>query len=347
MSKASDVITTMSSYVTLEYNGVSNPAAITEHLEDFTYTDFASGSADTISVTLFNKNGVWLRKDFFPGKNDWLKATITTEHWPIKPANGKIKCGKFQIDHVQYSGYGERATIEGIAVPQKAAFSFTQRNKTWKKMQFQAIIDVIAKRAGLGVTYGKGTSNPTIEEISQSGTTDLEFIFSLCSQYDMALKVYNSKLVIYDQTTYEKKAPVFAINRKELQGSYTIDADINSKFDSVKMQYTNGKDSKTLTYSFKRPGTNGSRTLFISSEADSQADAEKKAKAQLRQSLRESTKISISEMMGGSRYVAGSVFKLEGFGKLNGNYFIDQVTHTKGASKYTCSMEAHKVVTDF
>ena len=343
----SNIISTMSSYIQLKYNEIDSTDVVTEFLEEMTYTDFASGSSDSLSVTLYDQNGKWFRKDYFPGKNDWLKAWIYTEHWPIAPTNGKIYCGKFQIDHVQFSGYGERIMIEALSVPQKASFSFTQKNKTWKDMTVSAILKKITSKAGLGFMLAKGTPNPKVKEISQSGTTDLEFAYSLCSQYDLALKVYNDKLVVYDQTSYEKQKPSFTIDRKEIQGSYSIDAAINSKFDSVKMQYTNGKDSKTLTYAFKPKGSTGSRTLFISSDADSLADAEKKAKAQLRQSMRESTKISISDMLGGARYAAGKVFALEGFGQLNGNYFIDQVTHSKGASKYTCSMEAHKVVTSF
>lgn len=343
----SDIIQTMSSYIKLKYNEVDSTEVVSEFLEEMTYTDFASGSADSLAVTLYDQSGKWFRKDYFPGKNDWLKAWIYTENWPIAPANGKIYCGKFQIDHVQFTGYGERIVLEAIAVPQRASFSFTQKNKTWKDMTVKAILKKITERAGLGLSYASGTPNPRVKEISQSGTTDLEFAFSICSQYDLSLKVYNDKLVVYDQTAYEKKKPSFTINRRELQGSYSIDASVNSRFDSVKMQYTNGKDSKTLTYSFRPKGSSGSRTLYISSDADSVADAEKKAKAQLRQSMRESVKVSIGNMMGGARYTAGKVFELEGFGRLNGNYFIDQVTHSKGASRYTCSMEAHKVVTDF
>lgn len=345
---ASDIISTMSSYVKLKYNEVDGTALISDLFENMTYTDYASGSSDSLSVTLYDKSGMWFRKDYFPGKNDWLKAWIYTEHWPIAPSNGKIYCGKFQIDHAQFTGYGERVTIEAIAIPQKSSFSYSQKNKTWKNTTVKAILKAITDKAGLGLTYVPGTPNPKVKELSQSGTTNLEFAYSLCSQYDLALKVYDSKLVVYDQTAYEKRKPSFTIDRRELQGSYSIDTAINSKYDSVKMQYTNGKDSKTLTYSFTRKGESGSRPLFISSDADSVADAEKKAKAQLRQSLRESTKITLSELMGGARYTAGKVFKVEGFGShLNGNYFIDSVTHTKGASKYTCSLEAHKVVTDF
>ncbi len=343
----SNVITTMNSYVKLKYNEAESTETVTELLEEMSYTDFASGSTDSLSVSLYNKDGIWFRKDFFPGKNDWLEAWIFTENWPIAPANGKIKCGRFQIDEVSFSGYGERVTIGALAIPQNSAFSFSQKNRTWKKTTVRTILDTLAKKASLGVEWVSGTPDPKIAEISQSGSTDLEFAFSICSQYDLSLKVYQKKLVVYDQTIFEKKKPAFTINRKELMGSYNLSTGTNSRYDCVKMQYTNGKDEKTLTYSFKVPGVSGSRTLFISSDADSVADAERKAKAQLRQSLRENTKLSISDTLGGSRYAAGKVFKLEGFGQLSGNYCIDQVTHTKGSSKYRCDIEAHKVVTSF
>lgn len=52
-------------------------------------------------------------------------------------------------------------------------------------------------------------------------------------------------------------------------------------------------------------------------------------------------------MVGSAKYVAADCFNLVGFGKLDGKYFIDSVTHTRSGGKYTISIEAHLTVTDF
>lgn len=86
--------------------------------------------------------------------------------------------------------------------------------------------------------------------------------------------------------------------------------------------------------------------MFISSKAETYSDAEIKAKAALRKNIRESTAITLN-MVGSAKYVAADCFNLAGFGKVDGKYFIDSVTHTKSGGKYTISIEAHLTVTDF
>ncbi len=51
--------------------------------------------------------------------------------------------------------------------------------------------------------------------------------------------------------------------------------------------------------------------------------------------------------MGSAKYMAADCFNLAGFGKLDGTYFADSVTHQKSGGKYTIAIVAHLVVTDF
>jgi phage protein D len=53
------------------------------------------------------------------------------------------------------------------------------------------------------------------------------------------------------------------------------------------------------------------------------------------------------EVEGDVRYKAASTVQLKGFGKMDGKYFIDSVTHKKSRGAYTCSLTLHKVVTKF
>ena len=114
-------------------------------------------------------------------------------------------------------------------------------------------------------------------------------------------------------------------------------------YDGVKIQYTN-KNKKTITYKYMVPGKKGNRILYISGNAESHTDAERKAKAQLLENLRNANKLTLT-LMGDPKYLAATTFKLTGFGKLNGKYFIDRVTHSK-QGKYMTTIEAHPVITN-
>lgn len=149
-----------------------------------------------------------------------------------------------------------------------------------------------------------------------------------------------------DQTAYERKASRFTLNKSDLgdDSTYNFTRSVSKVYDSVKFQYQN-KKGKNITYNYNIPGRTGRRTLFISSSADSHADAEKKAKAQLASTLREAITASFT-VMGDPKYRACRVFRVTGFGKFNGRYFIDKVTHNFSDEGYTSTIECHKCVTN-
>ena len=51
-------------------------------------------------------------------------------------------------------------------------------------------------------------------------------------------------------------------------------------------------------------------------------------------------------VMGDPKYRACRVFRVTGFGKFNGRYFIDKVTHNFSDEGYTSTIECHKCVTN-
>ena len=331
------------SKVLIKYNDVDATKAIGNTLESFSWTDYASGSADTISLSLNNINNLWLKKGYIPLHTDNLKAWIRVDDWNYAKDNRSVFCGRFQVDKYTTGGPPNVFVLEGICIPISRSFNVTQRNKTYKKTSVKRRMRDIAKKAGLKLIYD--AEDYSIKEISQDGKTDMEFAFSICDDYGLAMKIYNRKLVIYDQLRYEKRKASYVIDIATLGegGAYSIEKNVASMYDGVKMQYT-GKEKKTVTYKYVRPGKKGNRLLFISASADSHAEAEIKAKAQLYKNLREVQVITLSNLRGDPKYKAAECFTLTGAGKLNGKYFIDQVTHNKDG-RYTCSITAHLVAT--
>ncbi len=327
-----------SSFV-IKYNDKDATDIISNMTESLTCTDVASGEPDTLSLVLQNRRLKWLR-GYFPANHDFVKLWLKVHDWNRTGDDRKKYFGRFQVDSFTAS---DRFTLEGISIPINTAFNVTGRNKTYKSTTVKRILKDIAERAEVSLVYD--ASNFKIKEISQSGNTDMAFAFSLCSDYGLGMKVYNNKLVIYEQTRYEKKKRAFTIDYSELgdSDSYTYQRNITTLYDSVKLQYSN-RDDKTVTYEYKIPGKKGNRTLFISSSADSHADAERKAKMQLLSNLRNSETLTM-DLMGDLKYQSCCTFGLTGFGKIDGKYFLDKVTHSIDGA-YRCSLEAHRVVTD-
>lgn len=334
----------MKSSLVIEYNGVEATDIIANDSDSFTWKDNATGEADTITIDLSNIGQKWMN-GFFPSNNDILKAWIKIDEWAADYKQGEIYCGQFRVDSLKYTGWPEKLQLSAISVPINSDFNVKQKSRTWKATTVKTILSDIAADAGIEFVYD--AADFSVDSMSQSGKTDMSFAYSLCSEYGLSLKLYNNKIVAYDQTEYEKQSPSYTIDRSTLggSGSYTINSSITRTCDSVKIQYTNG-DGDALSYDFTIPEESGNRQMFVSTKAESYQDAEIKAKAALRDNIRESRTVTLN-VMGSAKYVAAQCFDLTGFGKLDGKYFIDSVTHTKSSGKYTCTITAHLTVTNF
>lgn len=334
----------MRSFLDITYNNVEATDIIADDCDSFTWVDNASGGADTLTLRLANIGQKWMN-GYFPSDQDVIKAWIRLEEWTEDYRAGRIYCGTFMVDSLKFSGWPEKLELSAISVPINKDFNVKEKSRTWESTTVKNIMLDIAGEAGIELAYD--AEDFKVDSVSQSGKTDLSFGKDLCNEYGLSMKLYSNKIVVYSQADYEKSAPAYSITRSDLgtEGAYKIEKRITKFYNSVKMQYTDSS-GKTLTYEYTIPGTDGQRQKFISGKAESLKDAEIKAKATLRESLRNSRTISITKT-GSAKHIAAQVCNIEGFGKLDGNYFIDSVTHSRNAGKYTCTLTAHQVVVDF
>lgn len=333
----------MRSFLNIVYNGVEATDIIADDCESFSWVDRASGESDTLTLQLSNIGRKWMH-GFYPSEQDMIKAWIQLEEWPVEHREGRVFCGTFTVDSLKYSGWPEKLELSAISAPIGTDFSVKEKSRSWEATTVATILSDLAMAAGIELVFDASDHN--VESISQSGKADSTFAKDLCREYGLAIKLYNNKMVVYDQTVYERAAPVYTVTRENMGiEGYRIDKLITKTHNSVKIQYTD-KNGKTLSYEYAVPGTDGQRQKFISTKAESLRDAEIKAKAALRESIRSSRTLTIT-MTGSAKYIAAQVFCLSGFGKLDGNYFIDSVTHNRTEGKYTCTIAAHLAVTDF
>ncbi len=336
---------TMRSKLLIEYNGVDATEIIADDCSSFTWKDNASGTADTLALNLANISQKWMN-GYYPSDEDTFKAWIQVQDWAADYRQGRIYCGCFMVDSLKYSGFPEVLQLSGISTPIDSNFNVKQKNRTWSRTTLQTIAGDIAQDAGIALVFD--ADDVRIDSVNQAGKTDLAFVFSICSEYGLSVKLYNKKMVVYDQARYECAAAKYDITPAQLGGggSYSVSKQVTGLYDSVKIQYTNGGSGSTLTYEYTVPGKPGRRQMFVTAKAESYMDAEKKAKAALRENIRNSLQVTM-KMMGSAKYVSADCFRLSGFGKLDGKYFIDSVTHQKSGGKYTVSITAHPTVEDF
>lgn len=322
--------------IDLIYNGKNVTRDLIGDLLELTYTDVASGQTDTLAISLKDDKNKWINS-WFPKENDYIKAYIKVNNWDNNNDNRKLLCGKFLLDDFNFDGPPTICELNGIASPIDSDFASTEKNKTWKNVTIEGIANTIAKTAGVKLYYSGATHK--IEKLEQSGQTDMKFLFNLCENYNLAMKLYNSKLVIFDEITYEKKKTVGTIYKNQCS-SYSLNSTLVGIYHGVQIKYKNTKKNKTLTYKYML--RQGKRILKVNERADSYSDAEIKAKAALRKANKQATTITL-KLKGDIKYVAGTCYDVEGFGKFDGKYYVDKVVHTISQG-YTVSIVMHRVL---
>lgn len=320
--------------ISVSYNGKNITDSITNFLSELTYTDVASGETDTISLVLADEKQRWLNT-WFPVEGDYITASIHQKNWNKPGDTKKINCGKFIIDDYDFSGPPDAFNLKAISCPILTDFSSTEKNKPWNKTTIKSIASKIAKSAGISLVFEAVDIKIDKQEQSE---TDMEFLFKICDSYGLAMKIFNSKLVIFDEVEYEKKKSIGTIKKDDCSG-YSLNGTLVGTYHSVTIKYTDSKNNKTFSYSYKE--TEGNRILKINEKAESLADAEIKAKAKLRKANKSARTIML-ELKGNVVYVAGTCYNVTGFGKFNGKYYIDKVIHNLNDG-YTVSLQMHKV----
>lgn len=326
------------SSVIVKYNGKDITKTITDYIEGFQYVDNASGTADTVTLKLNNRSGKW-SAGWIPVEGDFVESIIKLTNWIAEGDNRKYNCGYFLIDDLSYSGPPSVASVGGIATPIRTDFNVTEKSKTWKKTTVKGILQKISSDAGITL-YFSGQDYP-IDELEQSNKTNQSFAFELCNSYNLAMKLYNRGMVVFDQTEYEAKKASLNINKTQLE-SWNIGKKMTRAYDGVSISYTDSKKNQTLSYKFMLK--DGSRILKLNETAESLQDAEIKAKSKLLEHNRQCQTMSV-KLMGDTKYIASKCANVSGFGKLDGKYYIDTVTHEKNAgSGYYCTLEMHAII---
>ena len=328
----------------LSFNGKNVSTKLADYLESVSCEDVASGSSDSIDITLQNIDMKWMNQ-WYPTKGDKISGTVTFQDWNKDGENLKLDCGTFILDEVKFSGGPLKVSLGGVAIPANESFKVRERTKTWKNVTIKNIANEIAKRYGLSLSYSGPTI--TIASIEQSDKTDSAFLYDLCKKYGLSMKVFNNKIVIYDQTQQEKKAASATITRDSfIDDEWEYTDSIEGTYTGARISYKSGEDNEEISVylGLKAENAAGSRVLNITEVADDYDAAYYMAAAQVNQSNEQATTIS-GKIWPNPKICAGICVTISGMGKANGKYFVDKSTVEVSDSRTTQSVELHKCQT--
>ncbi len=316
--------------VDLYYNGAAVKTVMDEYITDISYTDPASGAADSLDISIHDRARQWITA-WMPISGDTLSAKISLSG---DDAGGiPLDCGFFVLDKFEFGGWPVTGTISAVSTPADGGFMATVRTQNWEGVTIKEIGTEIAARAGLKLAWDVSGADFIIKSVEQSEQTDSDFFSSLCETYGLEVKVYRQKIVVYDREAYKGKAPVRTIGTESLI-SWSWSKDMAGTYTGGEYTYTDISTEADIAVSIG----NGKRILKQSGKADSRADAERKIRAAVTKANHGSTKLSAS-IIGDAQLVSAQCVTVVGIGRLSGKYYIDSITHNISGSGYTMDLE--------
>lgn len=329
--------------VSLSFNGKRAKTSVVNYIKSLAYTDVASGSSDSLDITMHNVDLKWI-KSWYPSKGDKISAKLGFRNWTSTGVHRTLSCGSFVLDTVKFSGGPLEVIMQGLAIPSASSFKVRERTKTWKSTTIKQIATEIANRYKLGLVY-EG-SNISISSIEQSRKTDSAFLYDLVKDYGLSMKVFRNKIIIFDKGIYEKKKAVANINRRDfVDDEWDYTDTLEGVYTGCRIAYKNAtkKNSELSTYvGLKAENAKGARVLQCNEQCSSLAEARYKATAKVNESNEEATVLT-GKIFWHPKVVAGVTVNIKDLGKADGKYYVDEVKVTVSDSATTQEIKLHKV----
>lgn len=307
---------------------------ITLQTTEFTYSDVASGESDRVRITMQDIGKEWMGT-LMPEKGAIIGAKLRLINWRDSEETDTFDCGLFVLDDISFSGRPLKCTLGGVSVPVMDDFRVLPVTNTWENTTIKEIASQIAAKAGVSLHYE--ADRIPIAEVEQSRQPDSAFLYSLCEKYGLAMKVYDHKIIIFDIALYEEKEAVLTIRETDTL-SWSFNTTIDGTYTGVELDYTDPDEEDTIKVTMGLPG----RMYTLNTQASGRYDAELQAAAKVNAANRKMQTMSLTIRADPRAVVASQCVMAEGFGKLDGKYYVDQINHSLG-SGYNMKLSMHKV----
>lgn len=314
------MITPRKATLKLEYDDNDISSDIADDIESFSYTDNGSDSSDNITIKINARDHKWINK-WMPDTEAVLHPVLCTTNWFVQGDSYTLDCGTLDIDDLSFSASPDVLTIGAVAKPNGTSFSEKEREQVWQNTSIQHIAQTIAERYELECEMD---ADDVDIELKEQDDDDSGFLQDLCDTYGLVLKTYRDKIWIFDREKYKAKDAVATLTAGDIApGSLDWNTTLSGTYTGGEFTYSNQKKKIDIKVTV---GTED-RMLKLNQYASSEADAKKQLEAAIASKNHSMTTISFT-IVGNLTICSTQCVNISGYGKLDGKYYIDTVTHT-------------------
>jgi phage protein D len=196
--------------IMLEYLGKDVTADILPFFQSLTYDEVSEGLNDTLSLSLTNTDQRWFDA-WLPQTGDELHATIVSHDWNYSGEVLTLDLENMVVDDPEFSGPPDILTLKALNVPLAPGFTDLPGDTTWQSISMKELAQEIASRYNLALQFD--AQDFTIKALKRTKQSDAALLNATAQKYNLCLKVYSKKIVIYSKHAYEQLPPVCTITR--------------------------------------------------------------------------------------------------------------------------------------
>lgn len=337
--------------ITIIYEGKNITKEIHSQLTSCSQSD-SINQLDTLELTLENRDMLWI-SSWMPQKGETLKATLTLKHWEKDLEIITHDMGLFFIDTVDFSGPPDVVNIKAISFDIASDIVDKKENKVWENVTYKTIFNEIAKKRNIKAIC-EISFNRKYQRIEQKLQSDFDFLKKLSEEAGINLKLFDNKIIAFEEEEYEKKEAKKIFFKNQLE-SYSFSTEDTDSYSSCTISYYNYKKKKKIEKTFKIKNRNSykkqtKRNLFINEDKQVTGKNVQEVEKQLleiaKKALRDKNKREIKgniSFMGTSELISvGDTIILNDFGNFSGKYMIDDLKID--FLSYKINAEIHKII---
>lgn len=270
-------------------------------------TDRAGARADSIKMMISNTSELQIEK----GRSVAVKF-------------GGFTSGNMSVDKIEPTT--TNALVGAVSASTKAK---KRKSYHYRKVRFFDVINDVAAETGYSVFYD-GIENRFYENISRFYETPLAFLSRLCVREGYALKVDDQRIVIYDREKAEAAKSVLTITQDDILDNHIKFCDAACVTESVKVRYFNISTGAKIehTYGIAEAGEQTVITEYVNDIAEAERFAKNYSREANKNCITVSALIPLN-----TDIAATSNIEFNGFGRYDGKYSIEELTHCPTAEQ--------------
>jgi hypothetical protein len=188
--------------------------------------------------------------------------------------------------------------------------------------------------------------DPLYPRVEQSSESDIAFLSRLCYNAGIALKITDSKIVMFDEQQFEGRTPLITLRKGRSDIiSWRFSTNLNDTvYGRSHVYWTNPNNGQTIEYVYTpRDADPNAPTLVINERVSDRNAARNLAMRRLRQKNKSEFSAEFT-LVGDVRAAAGATVLVEGFGIWDAKHIIERAIHNVTASGHTTQVFLRRVL---